>query len=103
LVKILVNSTFHLGSGLRLVVRACLASSFFWIELLRLPYRGIFYAVCDNYSDTGDCDFLKVPSDFVPHEFNYVLNPYHQDSARITVIASYGYQYDVRYKHATKI
>lgn len=42
--------------------------------------------------------FLKVPSAIVPHEFNFILNPLHEEAQRIKIIDKHDYQYDDRYK-----
>lgn len=39
---------------------------------------------------------LKVPSAFVQDEFNYLLNPQHQDHAKIQIVDQRNYYYDQR-------
>ncbi|MDB5249397.1 MAG: hypothetical protein JWQ40_3791 [Segetibacter sp.] len=41
---------------------------------------------------------IKVPSAVLPDEFNYLLNPLHKESSRISIISIKDFVYDVRIK-----
>ena len=41
---------------------------------------------------------LKIPSAVMPQESNYIINPVHQDMARVTIISITNYVWDRRMK-----
>ena len=52
----------------------------------------------DDFVTENGVAVLKVPSSIVPPEFNYLINPYHPDSKRITVISKNPVKFDERFK-----
>ena len=49
-----------------------------------------------SWASQGKCPVLKVPSGVIEHEWNYVLNPLHQDFSEITWDTSIGFAFDPR-------
>ena len=49
-----------------------------------------------SWASQGKCPVLKVPSVVIEHEWNYVLNPPHQDFSKITWDTSIGFAFDPR-------
>lgn len=54
-----------------------------WIEL---PPSGSTQAVGDDFVRHNAALLLKVPSCIVPEEFNYLINPLHDDVRRVKVV-----------------
>ncbi len=52
----------------------------------------------DDFAAQKTAAVLKVPSSIVPPEYNYLINPNHPDSKRITVISSQRLLFDGRFK-----
>lgn len=52
----------------------------------------------DDFVLQKDAAVLKVPSSIVPPEFNYLINPNHPDSAKITIVSKQKVQFDNRFK-----
>jgi RES domain-containing protein len=52
----------------------------------------------DDFVAQNNAAVLKVPSSIVPPEYNYLINPHHPESARITVIATQSLKFDSRFK-----
>lgn len=52
----------------------------------------------DDFVTSNEAAVLKVPSSIVPPEFNYLINPNHPDSKRITVVATEPLKFDKRFK-----
>jgi RES domain-containing protein len=50
----------------------------------------------DMWLHDGTCAVLRVPSVIVPSEFNYLLNPRHQDFARIVAGVPFPFTFDER-------
>lgn len=53
-------------------------------------------AIGDNWIKSGDTAVLKVPSAIVPDEYNFLLNPAHQDFAQIKLSGSEDFSFDRR-------
>ena len=49
-----------------------------------------------SWASQGKCPVLKVPSVVIEHEWNYVLNPLHQDFSKITWDTSIRFAFDPR-------
>ena len=49
-----------------------------------------------SWASKGKCPVLKVPSVVIEHEWNYVLNPLHQDFSKIAWDTSIGFAFDPR-------
>lgn len=45
----------------------------------------------------GEAAVMQVPSAIVPHEYNFLINPRHNDATRITCVETHSYFYDERY------
>ncbi len=52
----------------------------------------------DDFVNYNESAVLKVPSSIVPQEFNYLINPNHQDSSKIKVIGTTKMIFDSRLK-----
>ena len=52
----------------------------------------------DDFVFQNDAAILKVPSSIVPQEFNYLINPNHNDAARIKVSSKSPMKFDIRFK-----
>jgi len=52
----------------------------------------------DDFVMENKAAVLKVPSCIVPQEYNYLINPNHPDSSRITVISTSRFFFDPRLK-----
>lgn len=42
---------------------------------------------------------LKIPSVIIPQEFNYLINPIHQDISKVSIKEIVDFAYDLRIKH----
>ena len=62
------------------------------LPILETQYIG------DDFVNNGEGAVLKVPSCVVPQEYNYLINPQHPDSSRITVISIKAMNFDLRIK-----
>jgi RES domain-containing protein len=49
-----------------------------------------------SWASQGKCPVLKVPSGVIEHEWNYVLNPLHQNFSKITWDTSIRFAFDPR-------
>lgn len=60
------------------------------------------YQVCQEMGDNWIQDFetcvLRVPSAVIKHEFNYLINPQHQDFSKIKIIEIEDFEFDLRIK-----
>jgi len=52
----------------------------------------------DDFVTDNEAAVLKVSSSIVPPEFNYLINPNHPDSKRITVVSTEPLKFDNRFK-----
>lgn len=52
----------------------------------------------DDFVFENEAAVLKVPSSIIPHEFNYLINPSHQDAKNIKVISKTLMSFDERLK-----
>ena len=52
----------------------------------------------DDFVRDGGAAVLKVPSSIVPQEYNYLINPNHQDAFRMAVISETSMNFDPRIK-----
>ncbi len=80
------------------------------IEILELKHRDLpvnWYSkppiletqfLGDDFVTDNEAAVLKVPSSIVPPEFNYLINPNHPDSKRITVVSTEPLKLDKRFK-----
>jgi RES domain-containing protein len=53
----------------------------------------------DQWILNGQSLILKIPSTVMPLEFNYILNPAHQDMTSVSVSSITDYEWDRRMKH----
>ena len=56
----------------------------------------------DDFVKSNSAAVLKVRSSIVPQEFNYLINPNHPDSKKISVISTTPLKFDERIKPAKK-
>lgn len=52
----------------------------------------------DDFVNYNEAAILKVPSSIVPQEFNYLINPNHNDTSQIKIINSTRMHFDPRFK-----
>jgi RES domain-containing protein len=52
----------------------------------------------DDFVKEKNAAVLKVPSSIVPQEFNYLINPNHSDSERISVVSVALFNFDSRFQ-----
>lgn len=52
----------------------------------------------DDFVSYNESAVLKVPSSIVPQEFNYLINPIHNDSKKIKIINISNMSFDSRFK-----
>ncbi|MBO9592064.1 MAG: RES family NAD+ phosphorylase [Niabella sp.] len=52
----------------------------------------------DDFVGYNEVAVLKVPSSIVPDEFNYLINPLHEDAKRIQVVRTKKMEFDQRFK-----
>ena len=52
----------------------------------------------DDFVKDNEAAVLKVPSCIVPLEYNYLINPYHPDSKKISIISKQRLSFDQRFK-----
>jgi RES domain-containing protein len=52
----------------------------------------------DDFVKEKNAAVLKVPSSIVPQEFNYLINPKHSDSERISVVSATPFNFDSRFQ-----
>lgn len=62
------------------------------------PPNSTTQAIGDDFVQGGKAAVLKVPSSFVPGEYNYLLNPDHPQCRRIKVTAIAALVFDTRLK-----
>lgn len=53
----------------------------------------------DDFVDYNEAAILKVPSSIVPQEFNYLINPNHQEASKIKVLSTTKMIFDSRLKN----
>lgn len=53
----------------------------------------------DDFVNYHEAAILKVPSSIVPQEFNYLINPNHQDASKIRVLSTSKMIFDSRLKN----
>ncbi|WOK04707.1 RES family NAD+ phosphorylase [Imperialibacter roseus] len=53
--------------------------------------------VGDKWVKSGNTAVLRVPSAIIPQEFNYILNPGHQDFKKIRLLSSEEFSFDRRF------
>lgn len=58
----------------------------------------ITQTIGDDFIYYNEAAVLKVPSSIVPQEFNYLINPNHQDSSKIKVTNITKMSFDSRFK-----
>ncbi|TDN94980.1 hypothetical protein DET49_10346 [Salegentibacter sp. 24] len=56
----------------------------------------------DDFVNDNEAAVLKVPSSIVKSEFNYLINPNHPDSKKITVVSKIPLKFDERLKQTKK-
>lgn len=61
-----------------------------------IPYTKISQQVGDDFLKENKFIALKVPSAIIPQEFNYILNPFHTDYKRISILAVEDFNFDTR-------
>lgn len=90
-----------------LLMKIMIPSEITILELLRkeLPddwnsYNERSYKLCQAFGDSwirnSDSAVLKVPSAIVPGEFNYLLNPAHEDFNLISIVSEEPFSFDDR-------
>lgn len=52
----------------------------------------------DDFVNQNEAAILKVPSSIVPQEFNFLINPSHNDASEIKVISKTRMSFDSRFK-----
>lgn len=52
----------------------------------------------DDFVSYNEAAVLKVPSSIVPQEFNYLINPNHNDTRKIKIISTNNMSFDTRFK-----
>ena len=57
---------------------------------------GVCQEVGDRWLASGASAVLRVPSAPIPEEFNFLLNPRHEDSGRVRVVSRRGFVFDPR-------
>lgn len=62
------------------------------------PPSLITQTIGDDFVYYNEAAILKVPSSIVPQEFNYLINPNHEDALRIKVISTTRMVFDSRLK-----
>jgi RES domain-containing protein len=62
------------------------------------PPTGLTQTIGDDFVYFSEAPILKVPSSIVPQEFNYLINPKHHDSKKITLLKTYRMCFDSRFK-----
>lgn len=62
------------------------------------PPTIITQTIGDDFINYNEAAILKVPSSIVPQEFNYLINPSHNDSSKIKVINTHKMSFDPRFK-----
>ncbi|MDO9551131.1 RES family NAD+ phosphorylase [Rhodonellum sp.] len=53
----------------------------------------------DDFINYNEAAILKVPSSIVPQEFNYLINPNHQDASKVKVLSTSKMIFDSRLKN----
>jgi RES domain-containing protein len=62
------------------------------------PPSLITQTIGDDFVYYNETAILKVPSSIVPQEFNYLINPNHEDASRIKVLSTKKMIFDSRFK-----
>lgn len=53
----------------------------------------------NDFINDNEAAILKVPSSIVPQEFNYLINPNHQDASKVKVLRVTKMSFDSRLKN----
>lgn len=62
------------------------------------PPTLITQTIGDDFVYYNDAAVLKVPSAIVPEEFNYLINPNHEDASKIKIVSTKNMIFDSRIK-----
>ncbi|HOY48063.1 MAG TPA: RES family NAD+ phosphorylase [Flavobacteriales bacterium] len=62
------------------------------------PPSLITQVIGDDFVRYNESAILKVPSTIIPQEFNFLINPNHQDAAKLRVLNAFNMQFDSRLK-----
>lgn len=62
------------------------------------PPSLITQTIGDDFIYYNEASVLKVPSSIVPQEFNYLINPNHEDASRIKILSTTRMIFDSRIK-----
>jgi RES domain-containing protein len=62
------------------------------------PPSLITQTIGDDFVYYNDAAILKVPSSIVPQEFNYLINPNHEDASKIKILSTARMIFDSRLK-----
>ena len=75
------------------------------LDTSQLPeqwYQSVYVPECkrvgDAWLNSQRSPVLKVPSAIIPNEYDYLLNPLHQDFEKIRLIATEDFRFDMRIK-----
>ncbi len=60
------------------------------------PHNRETQVIGDNFIQSNTHCMLKVPSAVVKGDYNYIINPYHNDMAQIKIISVYNFPFDKR-------
>ncbi len=66
------------------------------------PPTQVTQIIGDDFVSQNIAAVLKVPSSIIPFEFNYLINPHHPDSRKISVTSSIPLSLDSRMKQSKK-
>lgn len=66
-----------------------------WKEFNKMPFT---QSLGDKWTRTGKTAVLKVPSAVVTGDFNYLLNPAHEDFPSIKLLSTQPFEFDDRIK-----
>lgn len=58
----------------------------------------ITQTIGDDFINYNEAAILKVPSSIIPQEFNYLINPNHNDTLKISVLSTTKMVFDSRFK-----
>lgn len=62
------------------------------------PPTLITQTIGDDFVYYNEAAVLKVPSAIVPQEFNYLINPNHEDASKIKILSTKKMSFDSRFK-----
>ncbi|MXV51665.1 RES domain-containing protein [Pedobacter sp. HMF7647] len=66
-----------------------------WFQVINYP---VTQALGDEWLKSGSSAILKVPSAIIDLEFNYLLNPNHQDFSKVKIVQVNKFTFDPRLK-----